>query len=103
MVPALVALLGCLGLAEGSCSVGNYDSAASATDPNCYVPQCANAIRAHVKMEFDAALQYLVMGAYFGQDSVNLEGFSQMFYTHAEEERTHGLKFIEYLRMRGNW
>ena len=25
-----------------------------------------------------------------------------MFFKHADEERAHGLKFIDYLRMRGN-
>ena len=25
-----------------------------------------------------------------------------MFFQHADEERAHGLKFIDYLRMRGN-
>ena len=29
-------------------------------------------------------------------------GFSDLFYKSAGEERTHGLKFIEYLRMRGH-
>ena len=42
------------------------------------------------------------MGAYFGQDDVNLHGLSQMFFDHADEERQHGIKFIEYLRMRGD-
>merc|ERR1711974_465346 len=42
------------------------------------------------------------MGAYFGQDNINLHGFSNMFFKHADEERAHGLKFIDYLRMRGN-
>lgn len=42
------------------------------------------------------------MGAYFAQDDVNLEGFSNMFFDHADEEREHGVKFIEYLRMRGD-
>ena len=28
-------------------------------------------------------------------------GFSKIFFEHADEERQHGLKFIEYLRFRG--
>ena len=31
-----------------------------------------------------------------------VSGFSNMFFKHADEERAHGLKFIDYLRMRGN-
>ena len=36
------------------------------------------------------------------QDTVNLEGFAQMFFASANEERQHGLKFLEYLKMRGD-
>ena len=48
---------------------------------------------------------------YKGQDSIfqmwcwietSVSGFSNMFFKHADEERAHGLKFIDYLRMRGN-
>ena len=53
-------------------------------------------------MEFEAALQYLVMGIHFAQDTVNLGGFSKIFFEHANEERQHGLKFMEYLKMRGD-
>jgi len=91
------------GLAEASCSVGGGKSRATAKDsPATYDVVCADAIKNHIKLEFKAALQYLVMGVYFGQDTINLEGFSKMFYEHASEERTHGVKFIDYLRMRGN-
>ena len=33
---------------------------------------------------------------------MNLLGFSKMFFEHADEERTHGKTFIDYLRMRGD-
>jgi len=98
----VVGLAFAVGLVNGSCSVGNYATAVSAQDPDCYVPECMNAIKKHVQLEFNAALQYLVMGAFFGQDNVNLEGFSKMFYDHSNEERAHGLQLIEYLRMRGD-
>ena len=31
----------------------------------------------------------------------SIQGFSKVFFEHADEERQHGLKFIEYLRLRG--
>lgn len=52
--------------------------------------------------EFEAALQYLLMGAHFAQDTVNLMGFADIFFEHADEERQHGIMFIEYLRLRGD-
>ena len=47
-------------------------------------------------------MQYLLMGAYFSQDNVNLDGFSAFFFGHADEEREHGLAFMDYLRLRGD-
>lgn len=55
-----------------------------------------------MKKEFQASLQYLLMGAHFAQDSVNLDGLSEMFFEHAAEERQHGVKFMQYLRWRGD-
>ena len=55
-----------------------------------------------MKKEFQASLQYLLMGAHFAQDSVNLGGLSEMFFEHAAEERQHGVKFMQYLRWRGD-
>jgi len=74
---------------------------AKANDNENYFNGCASAIRKQVKVEFEAAMQYLLMGAYFDQDDVNLPGFSRIFFEHADEERQHGMKFIEYLRFRG--
>jgi len=91
--------------AESNCKIAtpiNGDRTASCKENNTYSVECATAIKDHVKMEFSASLQYLVMGAFFGQDNINLFGFSDLFYKSAGEERTHGLKFIEYLRMRGH-
>ena len=53
-------------------------------------------------MEFEAALQYMLMGIHFAQDTISLDGFAKMFFDSANEERQHGLKFIEYLKMRGD-
>ena len=63
--------------ANASCSNGNqYQQKAKANDPENYVDACATAIRKQVKVEFDAAMQYLLMGAYFDQDDVNLPGIN---------------------------
>ena len=53
-------------------------------------------------MEFEAALQYMLMGVHFAQDTVNLDGFAKMFFESASEERQHGINFIEYLKLRGD-
>ena len=47
---------------------------AKANDNENYFNGCASAIRKQVKVEFEAAMQYLLMGAYFDQDDVNLPG-----------------------------
>ena len=63
--------------AHASCSTGNQFSSvgkAKANDASNYFTSCATAIRDQVKVEFEAAMQYLLMGAYFDQDNVNLPG-----------------------------
>merc|ERR1711890_178043 len=52
-------------------------------------------------VELEASLQYLLMAAHFSQDTVNLPKVSDLFWTHADEERSHAIQFITYLRMRG--
>ena len=47
---------------------------AKANDNENYFNGCASTIRKQVKVEFEAAMQYLLMGAYFDQDDVNLPG-----------------------------
>ena len=75
---------------------------ASSADDGNYHDACMVAIRGQIQMEFQAAMQYMLMGAYFSQDNINLEGYSKFFYEHADEERQHGIAFIEYLRLRGD-
>ena len=87
---------------HASCEVGPHGDPAKATDVDNFHQTCVLALRQQVRVEFQAALQYLLMGAYFGQDNVDLPGFSKMFFDHADEEREHGLKFIDYLRHRGD-
>ena len=76
------------------------DTAKSKDDTN-YADDCTNKIRGHIKMEFEASLQYMVMGIHFAQDTIDLRGFSKLFFDSANEERQHGLQFIDYLYMRG--
>ena len=72
-------VLACISYKEihASCAIGNQYSSngkAKANDAENYLPTCAAAIRKQVKVEFEAAMQYLLMGAYFDQDNVNLPG-----------------------------
>lgn len=88
-----------------TCSSGLHNSPygpASAADPDNYHKKCIDGLRGQIRKEFSASMQYLIMGAYFAQDDVNLPGVSKMFFDHADEERQHGIKFLEYLRMRGD-
>ena len=62
---------------DASCSIGNQfqpSGKAKANDAENYFDGCATAIRKQIKVEFEAAMQYLLMGAYFDQDDVNLPG-----------------------------
>ena len=56
--------------AFASCTIGqNTDprGKAKATDGDNDNVQCTQAIRNHVKMEFEASLQYLMMAVHFAQ------------------------------------
>lgn len=87
-------------LVSASCSVSNPNPA-EAKDAENYKAACISVLKDQVRMEFEASLQYLLMGAFFTQDSYNLPGVAGIFWSHADEEREHGKAFIEYLRMRG--
>ncbi|CAG9823977.1 unnamed protein product [Phaedon cochleariae] len=62
---------------------------------------CIKKVRSQIEEELKAAMQYMAMGAYFAQDTVNRPGFSEMFFKSASEEREHAIKLISYLLMRG--
>lgn len=62
---------------------------------------CISEMKRQIKMEIEASMTYLAMGAHFSQDTVNREGFAKFFFNSAAEEREHGTKLIEYLLMRG--
>uniref|UniRef100_T1DF24 Ferritin n=1 Tax=Psorophora albipes TaxID=869069 RepID=T1DF24_9DIPT len=62
---------------------------------------CVTALHNQINEEFNAAITYLTMGAYFRQEKINLLGFSDFFFKAAAEEREHGIKLMEYALMRG--
>merc|ERR1711962_775468 len=94
-------LVSFLGAAHCSCSVGSSDPKADANDPANFQAGCVKALEEQVKIEFQASLQYILMAAHFDQDTVNLPNVANLFWTHADEERSHAIQFIQYLRMRG--
>ncbi len=59
-------------------------------------------MRRQVQNEFSAAMQYLLMSAHFARDDISLDGVAKLFSEHADEEREHGKKLLEYLQMRGD-
>ena len=127
LLPAILA-----SLASASCTLGPHAAIGGkvkANDENNFHEACVNGLRNQIRTEFEASLQYLLMGAHFARDDINLEGiyytfyyikflenvveggffqklfcigFSKMFFEHADEERDHGIKFLEYLRHRGD-
>ncbi|KAJ8686349.1 hypothetical protein QAD02_022143 [Eretmocerus hayati] len=66
------------------------------------VSPCIKIMEDQVKVEIEAAMTYLAMGAHFARDTVNRPGFSKLFIDSANEEREHAIKVIEYLLMRGH-
>ena len=50
-----------------------------------------DAIRKHIKVEFSASLQYLMMAAHFAQDTINLNGFAQLFFKRWEKSNVSSL------------
>merc|ERR1711963_258787 len=95
-----VILVSFLGAAHCSCSVGSSDSKADANDPANFQAGCVKAMEEQVKIEFQASLQYILMAAHFDQDTVNLPNVANLFWTHADEERSHAIQFIQYLKMK---
>jgi len=65
------------------------------------VDPCIKILESQVKIEIEAAMKYLAMGAHFARDTINRPGFSKFFFESASEEREHAIKVIEYLLMRG--
>ena len=57
--------------------------------------ELAKAINAQIGHEFGASMQYLSIAAHFEREKLRL--LSRLFFTQAEEERQHALKFVRYL------
>jgi ferritin len=53
------------------------------------------AVNAQIGSEFGASMQYISIASYF--DNENLEELSAFFFRQADEERVHGMKFINYI------
>jgi len=73
----------------------------SRSSANCYVSTCTDKISGQVAKEFEAAFQYLVMAAYFDQETVARPGLAKEMYAAASEERQHAISMLEYLDRRG--
>lgn len=52
-------------------------------------------MNAQIGREFGASLQYVNIAAYFDADS--LPQLAAFFYRQAEEEKTHAMKFVQYI------
>lgn len=55
----------------------------------------ANAFNQQIGNEFGASMQYVSIAAHFRQRHLTL--LSKLFMDQAEEERTHAMKFVQYL------
>lgn len=54
-----------------------------------------DAINAQIGREFGASMQYLQIASYF--EGMALERAAKLFFTQAEEERDHAMKFLKYV------
>jgi ferritin len=63
-------------------------------------PKVVDAINAQIKSEFGASAQYVAIAVYF--DEEGLPDLAQFFYTQAEEERMHAMKFVNFLLETGS-
>merc|ERR1712098_163894 len=97
----LVSSLSLISLSLSDCSVGSGLQKAKANDSSNYQALCISTLEQQVVIEMQASLQYLMMAAYFSEDTVNLPNVAEMFFESADEERAHAIAFVTYLRMRG--
>lgn len=61
-----------------------------------------NALNGQVQMEAQSSQIYLAMASW-AEIQPGLEGVTQFFYRHSDEERTHMLKLIGYVNERGGF
>lgn len=88
-------------LALGSKSKCTVEDPTNLTELPKMQQSCVGKVKNQIDVEFDAAIVYLTMGAYFSRDDVNRPGFAKLFFEAAKEEREHGMHLIDYLSMRG--
>jgi ferritin len=55
----------------------------------------AKAFNEQIGHEFGASMQYVSIAAHFQQRQLTL--LAKLFFTQAEEERTHAMKFVQYI------
>lgn len=83
------------------CSPGQPILMTSSRCRQNFADTCESAINAQINMELGASYVYQSLAAHFAHDSVALPGFAAHFRKEAEEERSHALKFVDYMTKRG--
>jgi len=58
-------------------------------------PALAKAFNAQIGHEFGASMQYVSIAAHFQRSQLTL--LAKLFFTQADEEREHAMKFVKYL------
>merc|ERR1719153_2188190 len=66
-----------------------------------YHEECEALLNKQINMEFYASYVYLSMASYFARDDIALNGFADHFRSESGEERSHGMKLMEYQNSRG--
>ena len=66
-----------------------------------YVAECEAAVNSQANVEITVSNIYLALSCYFARDSVALPGLAKYFRDEADEERAHGIKFLDYQALRG--
>lgn len=82
-------------------SVNHFFSDNSKKQSNMLAPQVEKALNQQVQMEGEASQKYLAMACWCDRES--LAGCAQFFYGHAEEERMHMLKLVNYINESGGF
>jgi len=75
---------------------------ATATRPRQnFHEDCESAINRQINMELYASYVYMSMAFYFDRDDIAFKNVKKYFLKASEEEREHGMKFMDYQNMRG--
>lgn len=101
LLTLILVFVGCLSAATANNFVDSCKRGNGFPKEVCYDPECATAIKKHIKNEFDAAFKYMYMGAHFAQDHVDRPGLAKFLLEAASEERGHAIQMLDYLKLRG--